>query len=381
MSTRTRTTKLLGVAGVVTLGLTACGDGGGESEASANWREATSAEDGGGMDQLIEDAQAEGQFNAMGLYEDWANYGPLLEAFSEEYDIEINNDTSTGSSQDLINAVINRQGQDNSLDYLDTGVSFAEDAAEDGLLAEYTPETIDDIEEEFQSESGTWINHLGGTIAIGCDTSRVDDCPENFEDLLDPQYSGQVALPSNPTASEGSFMIVHAAAEANGGSFDDIEPGIEFFGDLSGMGNLIPVEADAGTIETGETPIVIDWDYLLQPIANDLEEDADIEMEIHLPEDGQVSSFYAASINDDAPNPAVARLFYEFLFSDEGQNILLEGYVSPVRLDAMIEQGTVNEEALAELPSQDGIEAPQPSLEQREANQEIVNEQWDGTVQ
>ncbi|WP_147104468.1 ABC transporter substrate-binding protein [Nesterenkonia populi] len=377
----TRTQKALGASAAAAIALTACGDEGGESEASQNWREAASVEDGGGMDQLIEDAQAEGQFNAMGLYEDWANYGELLETFSEEYDIEISNDTSTGSSQDLINAVVNRQGQDNSLDYLDTGVSFAEDAAEDGLLAEYSPQTIDDIDEEFVSESGTWINHLGGTVAIGCDTSRVDDCPENFEDLLDPQYSGQVALPSNPTASEGSFMIVHAAAEASGGSFDDITPGIEFFGELSEMGNLVPVEGDAGTIETGETPIVLDWDYLLQPIANDLEDDAGIEMEINLPEDGQVSSFYAASINEDAPNPAVARLFYEFLFSDEGQNILLEGYVSPVRLDAMIEQDTVDEDALAELPSQDGIEAPQPTLEQREANQQIVNEQWDGTVQ
>ncbi|WP_120005956.1 ABC transporter substrate-binding protein [Nesterenkonia muleiensis] len=372
---------LFGTTTVLALGLTACGSGDGEGTDTEHWRDATSVEDGGGMEQLIEDAQAEGTFNAMGLYEDWANYGGLLEAFSEEYGIEINNDTSTGSSQDLINAVINRQGQDNSLDYLDTGVSFAEEAAEDGLLAEYTPETIDDIPEEFVSESGTWINHLGGTIAIGCDTSRVEECPTNFSDLLDEQYSGQVALPSNPTASEGSFMIVHAAAEANGGSFDDIEPGIEFFGELSQMGNLIPVEADAGTIETGETPIVIDWDYLLQPIANDLEADADIELEINLPEDGQVSSFYAASINDDAPHPAVARLFFEFLFSDEGQNILLEGYVSPVRLDAMIEQGTVNEDALAELPSQDGIEAPQPTLEQREANQQLVNEQWDGTVQ
>ncbi|WP_258934617.1 hypothetical protein [Nesterenkonia pannonica] len=109
----TRTRIMIGSALAATLGLTACGDGG-ESEASQNWREAGSVEDGGGMDQLVEDAQAEGQFNAMGLYEDWANYGELLEAFSEEYDIEITNDTSTGSSQDLINAVVNRQGQDNS---------------------------------------------------------------------------------------------------------------------------------------------------------------------------------------------------------------------------------------------------------------------------
>lgn len=372
--------RLLGVTAVAALGVTACGTGG-ESEASATWRDASSVEDGGGMDQLIEDAQEEGELNVMGLYDDWANYGGLLEEFSETYDIEVTNDTSDGSSQDLINAVVNRQGQDDSLDYLDTGMSFAEEAHQDGLLAEYEPETIDDIDDEFLSESGTWINHLGGTVAIGCDTSRVEECPESFEDLLDPQYSGQIALPSDPTDSEGAFMIVHAAAAATGGSFDDIEPGIEFFSELSEMGNLLPVEAGAGTVETGETPIVLEWDYLLQPIADDLEADAGIEMEINQPEDGEVSSFYSASINEDAPNPAVARLFFEFLFSDEGQNLLLEGHVTPVRLDAMIDEGTVDEEALEALPGEGAIEAPQPDHEQREANQEIVNELWAGAVQ
>lgn len=376
----TRTRIMFGSALVITLGLTACGDGG-ESESSANWREASSVEDGGGMDQLIEDAQAEGTFNAMGLYDDWANYGGLLEAFSETYDIEINNDQSTGSSQDLINAVVNREGQGDSLDYLDTGISFADEADEDGLLAEYYPETYDDIPEEFRSETGTWINHLGGTMAIGCDTSRVDDCPENFSDLLDEQYSGMVAIPGDPTTGESGFMVVHAAADANGGSFDDVEPGIDFFNELSAMGNFVPVEANAGTIETGETPIVINWDYLLQPIADDLEADTGAVLEIHLPEDGQVSSFYAASINDDAPHPAVARLFYEFLFSDEGQNLLLEGYVTPVRLDAMIEADSVDHEALDALPGQDGIEAPQPTLDQREANQEVVESLWTEAIQ
>lgn len=376
-----KTRILIGATTVLTLGLTACGGGNEDSADTEHWRDAATVEDGGGMEQLIEDAQAEGTFNAMGLFEDWANYGNLLQAFSDEYDIEINNDTSTGSSQDLINAVVNRQGQDSSLDYLDTGMSFAVDAAEDGLLAEYAPATIDDIDEDFISDSGMWINHLGGTVAIGCDTSRVDVCPTEFADLLDPQYEGQVALPSDPTSSEGSFMIVHAAAEANGGSFDDIEPGIEFFRELSDIGNFVPVEAGSGTVETGETPIVLDWDYLLQPIADDLMEDADIEMEIHLPTDGQVSSFYAASINDDAPHPAVARLFYEFLFSDQGQNLLLEGYVTPVRLDAMIDDGTVDQDALDALPGEGGIDAPQPTLEQREANQSVVNEQWAGAIQ
>ena len=130
------------------LALAACG-----AESSADtesWRDATSAEDGGGMEALIEAAQVEGVFNSMGLYEDWANYGGILAAFSEKYNIEINNDVSTGASQDLINAVKNRQGQDDSLDYLDTGMSFADSADKEGLLATYEPQVAAEIPAEMK---------------------------------------------------------------------------------------------------------------------------------------------------------------------------------------------------------------------------------------
>ena len=327
------------------------------------------------MDALIEAAQAEGTLNVMGLYEDWANYGELLETFSETYDIAIENDTSTGASQDLVNAVKNRQGQDNSLDYLDTGESFAVSADAEGLLAEYHPETADDLPDEMKSEAGTWYNHLGGTMAIGCDATAIDTCPESFEDLLDDEYSGKVALPGNPTTGESSFMGVLAASLATGGSLDDITPGIDHFAELSERGILIPAEADAGTVETGETPIVVNWDYLLLQWADDLA-DGGVELQTVIPSDGTVSSYYAASINDDAPHPAVARLWQEFVFSDEGQNILLKGYVQPGRLDAMIDAGTVDEEALSALPAQVAEDIPQPTQEQREAQQEILAENW-----
>src|SRR5699024_2403985 len=83
----------------------------------------------------------------------------LLDAFSDKYDIEINNDTSTGASQDLINAVKNRQGQETSLDYLDTGESFAVDADEEGLLAEYHPATADDLPDNMKSKDGRSEEH------------------------------------------------------------------------------------------------------------------------------------------------------------------------------------------------------------------------------
>ena len=358
--------------------LSACGGGAAESDESANWRSATSVDEGGGMDALVEAAQAEGTLNVMGLYEDWANYGGLLDTFSETYGIEIENDTSTGASQDLVNAVKNRQGQETSLDYLDTGASFAVSADAEGLLAEYRPASVDDLPDQMQSETGTWFNHLGGTMAIGCDAAAVDTCPESFEDLLDEQYRGQIAIPGDPTTGESSFMAVFAASLANGGTLDDVSPGVDYFAELSESGNLIPSEAVAGTVETGETPIVINWDYLLLQWADDLT-DGGVDLQTTIPTDGTVSSYYAASVNDDAPHPAVARLWQEFVFSDEGQNLLLEGYVKPGRLDAMIDAGTVDEEALAALP-ETPADVPLPSQEQRESQQAVVADTWAQSV-
>ncbi|RGE21879.1 ABC transporter substrate-binding protein [Leucobacter sp. wl10] len=382
MNTRVRRLAVVSGLAAAAVLITGCASspasGGAATSGGVDWSTVTSAEEGGGMDALIKAAQAEGTLNTMGLYEDWANYGGLLQAFSEKYGIEIVNDTSMGSSQDLINAVKNRVGQDTSLDYLDTGVSFAEGAAKEGLLAEYTPQTIDDIPAEKRSASNQWINHLGGSIAIGCDTSRIKDCPTSFAELLEPQYKNSIAIPGDPTQGESSFMTVYAAALATGGSLDDIGPGIDYFQQLSKSGNLLQVEHSLGTIETGETPIVLNWDYLMLPQAAQLKKSG-IDFTIALPEDGTVSSFYAASINADAPNPAVARLFYEFLFSDEGQNLLLEGFVSPVRLPAMTEAGTADEALVAALPKGSG-EDPLPSIQQRDAAQAVVSERWMSAV-
>lgn len=370
------TRKLTAVLAVGALAALSGCSGSGESEVSANWRAATSVEDGGGMDALVEAAQAEGSLNVMGLYPDWANYGGLLDTFAEKYDIEIDNDTSTGASQDLINAVKNRQGQETSLDYLDTGESFAVDAAEEGLLAEYYPETADDVPENMKSPDGTWFNHLGGTMAIGCDAEAVKKCPTSFAELLAPEYKGKVAMRGNPTTGEAGFMAVVAASLANDGSLDDIQPGIDYFAELSDKGNLVPTEAEAGTFETGETPIAVNWDYLLLQWADDLA-DGGVDMSISIPSDGTVASYYAASINEDAPHPAVARLWQEFVFSDEGQNLLLEGYVMPGRLDAMVESDTVDDDALSKLLD-DAVDqtAPQPTQEQRDSQQKVLADNW-----
>ena len=124
-----------------------------------------------------------------------------------------------------------------------------------------------------------------------------------------------------------AFSGVVMAALANGGSADDIAPGVDFFGELKEAGNFLPVDPTPATIESGQTPVVIDWDYLNAAEAAKLA-DAGRSSSRRRPSS---RGYYFQAINADAPHPAAARLWQEFLYSDEGQNLWLEGGARPVR--------------------------------------------------
>ena len=368
-----------------TLTLTACGGsgdsgsgGGGGGGNGVDAATATSAEDFGGMDALIEAAQAEGTLNVIALPPSWANYQEMLDTFSEKYDIEIDSANPDGSSQDEINAVTSQRGQDRAPDVLDLGTSFAKQAAAQDLLAPYKVATWDDIPENQKDPEGHWYNDYGGYISIGCNATVIAECPTSFKDLLDPQYAGQVALNGNPTQAAAAFSGVWAAALANGGSLDDIGPGIDFFKQIKDVGNFNPVEVTPATVQSGETPLAIDWDYVNAGLTETLAAEG-VEWEVNIPSDGLFGSFYSQAISKFAPHPAAARLWEEFLYSDEGQNIWLEGLARPVRLPAMEAAGTADKEALAALPVVQG-EADFPDDEQQTAAQAVVAERWNAEI-
>ena len=101
-----------------------------------------------------------------------------------------------------------------------------------------------------------------------------------------------------------------------------------------------------------------------------------------MPEGAAVGAFYVQAINKDAPHPAAARLWQEFLYSDEGQNIWLQGFARPVRIDAMIEAGTVDQsrrgEPAAEVKGDAGVPDPGPA---RDGQQQYLLENWEQAVQ
>src|SRR3954447_3845634 len=375
-SVRFRTTLSAVAALSTALALAACGSdsGSGGSGDSSKAATATLAEDLGGLDALVAAAKEEGELNVIALPPDWANYGAMLDAFTKKYGVKINSTNPDGSSQDELNAVTSQRGQDRGPDVLDLGTSFAQQAAAQDLLAPYQVTTWDDIPEGQKDPQGNWYNDYGGYISIGCNATAIGQCPTTFADLLKPQYAGKVALNGNPTQAAAAFSGVWAAALSNGGSLDDIGPGIDFFKQVKDVGNFNPVEITPATILSGETPISIDWDYNNAAQTQKLK-DAGSTWEVHVPADGLFGAYYSQAVSKFAPHPAAARLWQEFLYSDEGQNIYLQGLARPVRLPAMQAAGTVDQQALTALPAVEGT-AEFPSQEQQTAAQKVVADRW-----
>ncbi|MEV0640556.1 extracellular solute-binding protein [Streptomyces sp. NPDC050619] len=365
------------LAVVAALALSACGAAPESTSTTADGKsaaDATSVADFGGMSQLVAAAKKEGTLNAIALPRDWANYGALIDGFEEKYGIKVAVDNPDGSSQDEINAVTTRKGQSRAPDVLDLGSSFTLSAAQQGLLAPYKVAAFADIPEGQKDPKGQWFNDYGGYISIGCDAKRVTTCPTTFADLLKPQYKGQVALNGNPTKSGSAFGGVWAASLANGGSFDDIQPGLDFFAKLKKSGNYTPVESTPATVQKGETPISIDWDYLNAGYADEFKSKG-VDWKVSVPSDGKFSQYYSQAVNKDAPHPAAARLWEEYLYSAEGQNLWLKGYARPALMPAMEKAGTLDKTAAAKLPEVSGTPSF-PTEAQQDKAKTVLAQGW-----
>jgi putative spermidine/putrescine transport system substrate-binding protein len=182
----------------------------------------------------------------------------------------------------------------------------------------------------------------------------------------------------DPTKANAAFNVVWAAALANGGSFDDIQPGIDFFAKLKSQRIYVPVQTSQATIESGETPIVLDWDYLNAAAADALKAKGRT-FKVVVPSDAQVPGYYAQAINKNAPHPAAARLWEEYLYSTEGQNLWLKGYARPVEMATMQQKGTINKQYAAKLPAVSGT--PKfPTQAQVAKATATVTQKWSSTV-
>jgi putative spermidine/putrescine transport system substrate-binding protein len=332
---------------------------------------ATSAEAFGGIDALVEAAKAEGQLNVIALPDNWANYGEIKALFEEKYGIVVNSADPDISSAEEIAAADNLKGQDTAPDVFDLGTAVTLDSLD--YFAPYQVTNWEEIPEGNKEATGLYVNDYTGSMSIGYDSNSVP-APTSLEDLLKPEYKGAVALNGDPTQAGAAFAAVGLATVQSGGTLDDFTPGVEFFEKLNDAGNFIPVNATSATIAAGETKVVFDWSYNNLAAAQTV----DGWKVVTLP--GTVyTSYYNQAINVDAPHPAAARLWQEFLYSPEAQNLFIKGGAYPVTLEAMNAAGTTDADAIAAIGNLDG-ETVTSTDEQATNGAALLAEKWAAAI-
>jgi len=311
----------------------------------------TAAAGGGDLDALYQECLANGaKVNLIALPDEWANYKGILQSFRDKYPgVENPVANPEATSRDELEAVQTLAGQDDMPDSVDVSPAIAQEMADLGLFEPYVPTVIDEIPEGLVDADNNWTAAYYGIMSFLTNTTIVPNAPQTFADLKKPEYQGLVALNGDPRESGAAFAGVVAAALANGGSADDIMPGIEFFAELKASGNLAAADVTPATVLSGETPIAIDWSYNLPGLEADLEE-AGLTVETAFPTDGVYGGFYGQGVVKDSPHPNCAKLWIEHILSDEGALGYLEGGAMPARFEALVEAGLVDDAAMANLP-------------------------------
>lgn len=329
---------------------------------------------------LLDAAKAEGTVTTIALPHDWCNYGESISTFKERTGLEVNELDPNAGSGDEIEAI--KANKDNpgpsAPDVIDVGLSFGPSAKEEGLLQAYKVATWDTIPESAKDADGFWWGDYYGVLSFEVNTAVVPNVPQDWADLLKPEYNGQVALAGDPRTSNQAIQAVYAAALANGGSLDNAQPGLDFFKQLNDAGNLRPIIATAATVAAGETPITIRWTYNALSNRDTTAASGGPEIAVVVPASGRFAGVYVQGISAFAPHPNAAKLWQEFLYSDEGQNVWLKGYCHPIRYENLVSENKVPQEQLDKLPDVEG--AVFPTLDQLNKATELITKGWDGTV-
>ncbi len=326
------------------------------------------------MAELIKEAKKENHLNVIALPPSWANYGEILPTFTKKYGIGITSDNPEGSSAQEIQAIVSLKGQSRAPDVVDVGPGAAVSAANDGLFAKYFVTNFKTVPRAMKDGRGFWTGDYWGAIAFGANTNVVGEAPTDWSQLLTAGY--KVALNDDPRSANSAFSGVFAASLANGGSLSDITPGVDFFAKLAKAGKFQPINVTPQTVASGQTPVTIDWDYN-QLSYKKTYAGSGINWKVTVPKSGVYGGYYCQAINATAPHPWAARLWEEFLFSDQGQLLWLKGYAHPARFTDLVQRKVVPKALISALPAASiYAQVKFASLKQIENAKAIVAAQW-----
>ena len=328
--------------------------------------------------KLVAAAEKEGSLTTIALAHDWCNYGEALTTFTTRYAItltELNPDAGFADQLTAIKA--GKATKDpQAPDVIDVDLASGAKAKVDKLLAPFKVSTWDTIPKAAKDPDGFWYGGYYGVLAFETNRTGGVTPPTDWADLLVASPAQPFALAGDPRVSTQATQTVYAAALANGGTLDNAKPGLDFFAKLKKAGNLVPTIATLETMDLGWTPITVRWTY--NALAHRDRTNGTPDIDVTVPTKGRLAGLYVQAISASAPHPNAARLWMEFLYSDEGQNIWLKGNCNPIRFGDLAARSAIPADVVANLP--DTADAVFPTLDQLNAATTLITQRWNSVV-
>lgn len=353
----------IGVAAAATLALTACGASGAAGD--YDWKAAPDTS------KIAEQGK---ELPTYGLAPDWANYGEVVKTFCAKNNATCEHkDTDMSSSEEIVR--IDAEKDNPIATASDIGLMWGPVAEAKGVVPEYLPPSAAKLK-DWQKGKGGWVATFVGAPAFVVNTDKVTNPPKSWADLLKPEYKGMIAT-KNPTSSGTGQAMVVAAAVANGGAVDNLAPAYDYFKKLKDAGNLSDVKMSEETLEKGEAPIQINYDFngIAQKAALKAK---NVNVEVIIPSDGSVWSPSGLIINRyNTKKGDFLKGFLDYVLSDEAQLLFAKFGARPIR--ALNGDLQVPADAKANwLP--DTAYAPVKEIEITKINVESIVADWEAKV-
>lgn len=183
----------------------------------------------------------------------------------------------------------------------------------DGILAEFTPVTIEDLDPEFSDGERRYAHAASAsTFGILYNTNSItaDEAPASWEDVLDPTWQGRLAW-DDPTRFGSAFGFFNKILWDD--RYDE-----SYVEDLDA--NEVHLEASApaagNTVATGEFDVNPAYPYSFY--MHDVERGAPVGFVFPVEGGNHLSPHYLGLVQD-APSPDAAKLLMSWLFTPEAQ--------------------------------------------------------------
>jgi len=183
-----------------------------------------------------------------------------------------------------------------------------------GLLLQYTPKGVEPFPDGFKDKNGYYFG-MRATLSVIAHNPKIvseKEAPKTWKDLLDPKWRGK-EVTAHPGYS--GIIMTHVLAIVNLYNWD-------YFRDLAkNKLHLVQSANDpAGVVASGERPIGVNgaeyFYYKTKKQGNPIR--------IVYPKEGVPLVVSPVAIAKDSPHPNATKLFVEFIFSKESQQLLAD---------------------------------------------------------